>query len=132
MLAGGAVAVAAIAGPDPQAETAALKVFNAEVACRHSPSPDCRLGLAGDPYARYAPGNVVGRVRHGDVLTAECFVDDGTRVSSEDGRSSTRWYRVRNQAAPSGEAWLPGVRAWPGAAPAVGALRGLSRGHAGP
>ncbi len=124
VLAGGAVAVAAIAGPDPQAETAALKVFNTEVACRHSPSPDCRLGLAGDPYARYAPGNVVGRVRHGDVLTTDCFVDDGTRVSSEDRRSSTRWYRVRNQAAPSGEAWLPGVRAWPGAAPAVGRCAG--------
>ncbi len=119
ILAGGAAATAMIAGPGGR-DAAPLRVFNAEVRCRHSPSLECRLGLAGDPYARYSPANVVGRVRHGDRLTAECVVDDGTRVFSEDGRSSTRWYRVRHQASPSGEAWLPGVRAWPGAAPAVG------------
>jgi hypothetical protein len=96
---------------------APVRVFNAEAKCRHSSSDDCRLGLAGDPRATYGPRNVVGHARHGDRLVAECFVAGGTRVGSEDGSSSTRWYRVRTA---SGDAWLPGVRAWPGVTPAVG------------
>jgi serine/threonine-protein kinase len=91
-------------------------VFNAEAACRNSPSDDCRLGLAGDPYAKYAPANVVGRVRHGDRLVADCSVSGAQTVTAEDGRSSDRWYRVR---AAGGEAWLPAVRLAPTARPAV-------------
>ncbi len=84
-------------GPD-DARGAPVTVFNAEVACRNSPSDDCRLGLAGDPYAKYAPANVVGRVRHGDRLVADCYVSGATTVTAEDGRSSDRWYRVRTRA----------------------------------
>ena len=101
------------APPPPGVE---LRVFNAEMPCRRSQAAECRLGLARDPYAKYAPANLAGRTRHGERLVAECYVPDATRVASEDGRSSTRWYRVR---AGSGTAWLPGVRAWPGRAPAV-------------
>jgi hypothetical protein len=93
-----------------------VTVFNAEEACRNSPSDDCRLGLAGDPYAKYGPSNVVGRVRHGDRLVADCYVGGATTVTAEDGRSSDRWYRVR---ASDGEAWLPAVRLAPTARPAV-------------
>ena len=95
---------------------APVTVFNAEVACRNSPSDDCRMGLAGDPYAKYAPANVVGRVRHGDRLVADCYVTGATRVTAEDGRRSDRWYRVRTRAA---EAWLPAVRLAPTVRPAV-------------
>jgi serine/threonine-protein kinase len=93
-----------------------LTVFNAETACQTSRSDDCRLGLAGDPQAKYAPANVVARVRHGDRLTADCFVAGATTVTAEDGRSSDRWYRVRTR---DGEAWLPAVRLAPAARPAV-------------
>jgi hypothetical protein len=92
-------------------------VFNVEKPCRHSMRPSCRLGLVGDPHARYAPANVTARVRHGDRLVAECYITDGTKVWSETGVSSRRWYRVRTA---SQTAWLPGVRAWPGVRPAVG------------
>ena len=84
-------------GPD-DARGAPAIVFNAEAACRNSPSDDCRLGLAGDPYAKYAPANVVGRVRHGDRLVADCYVSGARTVTAEDGRSSDRWYRVRTRA----------------------------------
>jgi serine/threonine-protein kinase len=110
---GGALA---LTGGAPAPRAAALKVFNAEVACQRSRLAQCRLGLAGDPRAMYAPANVVGHTRHGNRLVAECYIPDGRRVGAEDGRSSTRWYRVRTT---SGTAWLPGVRAWPGAAPAL-------------
>jgi hypothetical protein len=106
--------VLAIAGGEPR--TAPLRVFNVEKPCQHSTRPECRLGLVGDPRARYGPDNVTARVRHGDLLAAECYIADGTRVRSETGASSTRWYRVRIG---SQTAWLPGVRAWPGITPAV-------------
>lgn len=107
----------ALAGNDPDdARGTPVTVFNAEVACRHSPSDDCRLGLAGDPYARYAPANVVGHVRHGDRLLAECYVSGATTVTAEDARHSDRWYRVRTRAA---EAWLPAVRLAPTARPDI-------------
>jgi hypothetical protein len=95
---------------------APVAVFNAERTCQNSHSDDCRLGLAGDPYAKYAPANVVGRVRHGDRLMAECFVMGATKVTAEDGRVSDRWYRVRTRA---GEAWLPAVRLAPSVRPAI-------------
>ena len=113
-----AAALALVAGDgDAPPAAVAVRVFNAELPCRHSPRAECRLGLARDPYAQYAPANLAGRTRHGERLVAECYVPDATRVTSEDARSSTRWYRVRTD---SGTAWLPGVRAWPGVAPAVG------------
>jgi serine/threonine-protein kinase len=109
------VALASILnGPD--ASGAPVTVFNAEAACRYSHSDDCRLGLAGDPFAAYAPANVVGRVRHGDRLVAECYVSGATTVTAEDGRSSDRWYRMRTS---GGEAWLPAVRLAPPAPPVV-------------
>jgi hypothetical protein len=111
---GGAVALTTSGADD--ARTAQVTVFNAQVSCRHSPSDDCRLGLAGDPYAKYAPANVVDRVRHGDPLLAECYVSGAQTVTAEDGRHSDRWYRVR---ASAGDAWLPAVRLAPGARPAV-------------
>jgi eukaryotic-like serine/threonine-protein kinase len=104
-----AVAVAlvlTVTGSD-SAHGAPVTVFNAEAACRSSPSDECRLGLAGDPYARYGPGNIVGHVRHGDRLMTDCYVSGATTVTAEDKRSSDRWYRVETRA---GEAWLPAVR----------------------
>jgi hypothetical protein len=80
-------------------------------------SPNCRLGLADDPHAKYTPYNVTARVRHADELVAECYITDGTRVRAEKGPPSERWYRVQ---IPAGTAWLPAVRAWPGQPPAVG------------
>ena len=102
-------------GPD-DARGARVTVFNAEVACRNSPSDECRLGLAGDPYAKYGPANVIGRVRHGDRLVADCYVSGAQTVTAEDGRASDRWYRVRSRA---GEAWLPAVRLAAAARPPV-------------
>jgi serine/threonine-protein kinase len=101
----------------PAQRVARLKVFNAEVRCQRSRLPDCRLALARDPSAPYAAANVVGRTRHGNWLVAECYVTDGTLITAENRTSSTRWYRVRF---PSTPAWLPAVRTWPGAKPAVG------------
>jgi hypothetical protein len=103
--------VLALALNDP-ARGAKVTVFNAEAACRGSPSDDCRLGLVGDPYAEYGPANVVGHVRHGDRLVAGCYVTGATLVTAEDGRRSDRWYRV-------GDAWLPAVRLAPAARPSV-------------
>jgi serine/threonine-protein kinase len=110
------VALALTVHGSGDARGAPVTVFNSEVACRSSPSDECRLGLAGDPYAKYAPANIVDRVRHGDRLMADCFVDGATMVTAEDGRHSDRWYRVR---AGSGEAWLPAVRLAPAARPGV-------------
>jgi hypothetical protein len=115
------VALASTVNSPPAAPGAPLTVFNADVPCQASPSDDCRLGLAGDPYAKYAPANVVGRVRHGDRLVADCYVSGATTVTAEDGRSSDRWYRVRTDA---GEAWLPAVRLASTARPAVARCSG--------
>ena len=133
LVAAGATGVAALvagvlafATNDPSAPRGtAVTVFNAEVACQRSPSDDCRLGLAGDPHEKYAPANVVDRVRHGERLIADCYVANARTVTAEDGRKSNRWYRVR---ARSGEAWLPAVRLAPAARPALGRVRRLTRG----
>ncbi len=110
------IALALTLGGGEQARGVPVTVFNAEAACQSSPSDDCRLGLAGDPRAAYAPANIVDRVRHGDRLIAGCYVSGARTVTAEDGRRSDRWYRVRSSA---GEAWLPAVRLAPGARPAV-------------
>jgi eukaryotic-like serine/threonine-protein kinase len=112
-IAGGAIAVT---GDEPAPRGAELRVYNVERPCQRSMSANCLLALAGDPHAKYAPANVVGHVRHGDRLVAECYIVDGTRVTSESGVASTRWYRVRTG---SKTAWLTGVRAWPGSRPAI-------------
>ena len=83
-----AAPAATVNGPD-EARGAPATVFNAEAACRDSPSDDCRLGLAGDPYAPYAPANVVGRVRHGDRLVADCFVTGARRSPPRTGAAAT-------------------------------------------
>jgi len=119
-LAAGAAAVAALTlpgGGDERPAGAPLRVFNVEKPCQRSKSPNCRLGLADDPYARYTAYNVTAYVRHEDRLVAECYITDGTPVRAEKGPASARWYRVQ---IPAGTAWLPAVRAWPGQPPAVG------------
>ncbi|MDX6718341.1 MAG: hypothetical protein QOJ63_595 [Solirubrobacteraceae bacterium] len=113
-IAGGALAIAP--GERAGSRAVQLRVFNAESTCQRSHAAKCRLGIVRDPYAKYARANVIGHTRHGNLLVADCFVPDGTRVWSEDGRSSTRWYRVRLASA---TAWLPGVRSWPGSGSAV-------------
>jgi eukaryotic-like serine/threonine-protein kinase len=95
----------------PPVHPAPVTVYNVERQCQHSMRLTCRLGLAGDPHAPYKPSNIVAHARHGDRLTAECVVPDGTRVASEDLRASSRWYKVRTS---KGTAWLPAVRSWPG------------------
>ena len=104
-------------GQGTAASGATVTVFNAEVACQHSSRDTCRLGLAGDPYAPYAPANIVGHVHHGDRLRAECYVANARNVTAEDHRASRRWYRVQLD---SREAWLPAVRLAPSAKPPVG------------
>ncbi len=121
LAAASAGAIASTTGDRTTRAGASVEVYNAKAPCRHSLRAACRLGLAGDPRAKYAPANVVGHVRHGDRLAAECWIGDGTPVMAEDQRTSTRWYRVRIG---TQTAWLPGVRTWPGATPAVGRCKG--------
>ena len=109
---------------------ALVKVYNVEVDCQRPRIRECRLGLAGDPHARYTPANVVAYVWHNDVLRAECYVSDGARVESEDGRLTTRWYRVTDASAepaasPGKKAWLPAVRLRVGTEPALPRCRGV-------
>jgi DNA-binding SARP family transcriptional activator len=106
--------------PGPRSVT----VYNLEANCQGPRTRECRLGLARDPYANYTPSNVVAHVWHGDRLRADCFVADGSRIESEDGRPSTRWYRVtvpRQGSAPrrTTKAWLPAVRVRAGTDPDV-------------
>jgi hypothetical protein len=109
---------------DPQLASALVKVYNLEVECQQPRTRECRLGLARDPYARYTPANVDRHVWHNDVLRADCYVPDGARVESEDGRPTTRWYRVTGASAgppaqPGEKAWLPAVRLRAGTEPAL-------------
>ncbi|HEV7805204.1 MAG TPA: protein kinase [Solirubrobacteraceae bacterium] len=117
VVAGAAGGAVALTGEDEPPAGVALRVYNVEKPCQQSMRLTCRLGLAADPHAGYAPSNVTARVRHNDRLVAECFITDGTPVRAEKGAASSRWYRVRT---PTVTAWLPGVRAWPGARPAIG------------
>ncbi|ARF59540.1 hypothetical protein [Streptomyces gilvosporeus] len=98
-------------GPPPAAAVRAvpIAVYNSEAACRHLRSLECALRLAKDPYVPYSePGNFVGRVWHGDVLSAHCVVTDGRLIQDEAGVTSTRWYLVTARKGMTG--WLPGVR----------------------
>ncbi|MGW0063793.1 hypothetical protein ACWDTT_28145 [Streptosporangium sandarakinum] len=105
----------AVTGSPPGAApaTARVRVFNIEGDCktREQRVPACSMGLARDPRAKYATGNVVGhRVWHGDVLETDCVLYDGDRVEDETGVGTTRWFRVRLDDVPGGLAWLPAVR----------------------
>ncbi|WP_044368947.1 hypothetical protein [Streptomyces natalensis] len=98
-------------GPPPAAavRSVPIAVYNSESACRHLRSLECALRLAKDPYVPYSePGNFVGRVWHGDVLSAHCVVTDGRLIRDEAGVTSTRWYLVTARKGMTG--WLPGVR----------------------
>ncbi|MCB5911350.1 helix-turn-helix domain-containing protein [Streptomyces pinistramenti] len=90
--------------------TARFTVNNVELACQHSHSPNCRLGLARDPYVPYGPSNIVGHVWHGDVLRARCRIADGVSITDEVGGHSSIWLRVEHA---GGEAWMPGIRVRP-------------------
>jgi hypothetical protein len=116
-------------GPS-QLAPALVTVYNLETKCQRPRTRECRLGLARDPYTRYTAANVVGHVWHNDVLRAECYVSDGARVESEDGRPSTSWYRVTSASgdpgAPRGEtAWLPAVRLRAGTEPSLSRCTGV-------
>jgi len=126
--AGAALLVAALAAASAilvaargeRPETASITVFNLEKPCQKSRSPNCLLGLARDPNARYGAQNVIRYVGHGDVLAVECFLTNGVKVVGEDGSASTRWYRVAVERAVGDDpAWLPGIRVRPGTRPPV-------------
>jgi DNA-binding SARP family transcriptional activator len=126
LVAAGLAAVLIVSGDSPLAP-ALVKVYNLEVECQRTRIRECSLGLARDPYARYTAANVDRRVWHNDVLRAECYVPDGARVESEDGRPTTRWYRVTGVpgASPSEKAWLPAVRLRAGTEPPLPRCTGV-------
>lgn len=101
------------------ASTNVVTVYNAEAACQAPRIPDCRLALARDPYAAYSRENVARRVWHGDRLTVDCAIPDGTTVTAESGIRSSRWYRVVS----AEPVWLPAVRVEPTGQPALPACR---------
>jgi hypothetical protein len=93
----------------PTGQHTTLTVYNVEKPCRPLRTLECALRLAKDPHARYAAvDNTVGRVWHGNRVTALCVVTNGTLVTDETGMTSTRWYLVETAAGVQG--WLPGVR----------------------
>ncbi|WP_371502074.1 hypothetical protein OG871_33940 [Kitasatospora sp. NBC_00374] len=93
---------------DSGAAGVTLTVYNAEAACQDLHTMECSLSLVGNPHAKYSARNVVGRVWHGETITADCVIADGTLITDEAAVSSTRWYHVT---LPDGTAgWLPGVR----------------------
>ncbi|MEV6198995.1 serine/threonine-protein kinase [Streptomyces sp. NPDC051771] len=110
----GAALSADTTGSGPGAPADTVRVFNAERGCQERTDHDrhCSLGLAIDPHRPYTAENVVRtRVWHGDLLTADCRVDDGQPIVDEEDLRSTRWFRVRlSHASVPPEAWLPAVR----------------------
>ncbi|MGW6834459.1 serine/threonine-protein kinase [Streptomyces sp. NPDC054949] len=96
------------------AGVAAIRVFNEEMGCRErlDRDPQCSLGLAVDPLRQYTADNVVPtRVWHGDVLSADCQLSQGSSVIDEASRRSTRWFHVRlPRGSTTPTAWLPAVR----------------------
>jgi DNA-binding SARP family transcriptional activator len=106
-----------IAPGDPPPAPALVTVYNLEAQCQRPRIRECSLGLARDPYARYTVANVVRVVWHNDVLRADCYVPDGARIEAEDGRLSTRWYRVTGPSGNPSKAWLPAIRLRPGTEP---------------
>ncbi len=121
LLVGAVAFVLATQDGSSRTQRASITVYNKEARCQQARTDDCRLGLARDPYARYAVDNVVGYVWHGDSLTVDCFVPDGSRVQAEDGTASTKWYQVAVPDADRGldEAWLTAIRVRPGTEPSV-------------
>jgi hypothetical protein len=121
------LAILLVARGESQLAPALVKVYNLEVECQRPRIRQCSLGLARDPYARYTSANVDWFVWHNDVLRADCYVSDGVRVASEDGRPTTRWYRVTGAsgAPPGAKAWLPAVRLRPGTEPALPRCNGV-------
>ena len=95
------------AGPAAGSTDVTITVYNAERPCQSLRTIECSLGVLSDPY-QPAPDKVVGRVWHGDRLTALCAVADGKRVTDETAMSSTRWYRIRTPDGVIG--YVPGVR----------------------
>jgi hypothetical protein len=118
------LAVMLMSPSDPQVKSALVTVYNLETQCQRARTRECRLGLARDPYAGYTASNVGRHVWHNDVLRADRYVPDGAQVTSEDGRPTTRWYRVtggtgRPGAPPDEKVWLPAVRLRAGTEPAL-------------
>lgn len=104
--------------------SALVTVYNLQAKCQRPRTRACHLGLARDPYADYTRQNIARYVWHGDVLRAECLVSNGSPIRGENGRLTSRWYRVTGppgsrSAATRERAWLPAVRIHPGSEPAV-------------
>jgi hypothetical protein len=95
------------AGPAAGTTDVRITVFNAERPCQALRTIECSLGVLSDPYTPSAQ-KVVGRVWHGDQVTALCTVADGKRVADETGVTSIRWYRIRTADGVVG--YVPGVR----------------------
>ncbi|WP_234341229.1 helix-turn-helix domain-containing protein [Streptomyces sp. NRRL S-1813] len=94
----------------PAAGSARITVHNVERNCQHRRTENCALGLAGDPYRPYRRSNIVGHVRHGDVLHAVCRIADGVTVTDEVGGHSSMWFRVAHDGK---QVWVPGIRIRP-------------------
>ncbi|MDH6133327.1 hypothetical protein P3T37_002722 [Kitasatospora sp. MAA4] len=92
----------------PGAKGVSLTVYNAEAACQSLHTIECSLSVVDNPHAAYAERNTVGRVWHGERVTSDCVITDGTVVIDEAGVSSARWYHVTLP--DGGTGWLPGVR----------------------
>lgn len=100
----GAKSAASATGP------ALLTVHNVERDCQHRRTQNCALGLARDPYVLYRRSNVVGHVRHGEVLRAVCRIADGITVTDEVGGHSSMWFRVEHDGK---QVWMPAIRIRP-------------------
>lgn len=87
--------------------SARITVHNVERNCQHRRTENCALGLADDPYRLYRRSNIVGHVRHGDVLRAVCRIADGVTVTDEVGGHSSMWFRVDHDGK---QVWVPGIR----------------------
>jgi hypothetical protein len=85
-----------------------MTVYNAEVACQKLRTIECGLTVRRSPHTVRLSEPPVGRVWHGDQVTADCVVTDGKPVLDEDGVTSPRWYRVRLSNNAVG--YLPAVR----------------------
>lgn len=94
----------------PATGSARITVHNVERNCQHPRTENCALGLAGDPYRPYRRSNIVGHVRHGDVLHAVCRIADGVTVTDEVGGHSSMWFRVDHDGR---QVWVPGIRIRP-------------------
>ncbi|GAB7032353.1 hypothetical protein JCM4914_38140 [Streptomyces platensis subsp. malvinus] len=133
VLAGAAVAIPALTGPDRTSDgsshgtggaggargteasaqgtgSARITVHNVERACQHPRTENCALGLARDPYQVYRRSNVVGHAWHGDVLHAVCRIANGVTVTDEAGGHSSIWFRVDHHGT---RMWVPGIRIRP-------------------